>query len=104
MVALVVYGCKLFLKTLCCSLVITSCKFRACSYIEIDSPAQVFLFDFCEISQNSLLQNNRERLLLETEWCYGKSIVEINNSSEELLKDWAKKLCQSAILLKLTER
>ena len=33
---------------------------------------QVFFSNLCEISQDSLSQNNRERLLLDFEWCDGK--------------------------------
>ena len=58
---------KCFLKSF-----LTSCRPRACNCIKIESPAEVFSFDFSEISQNSLLQNNRGRLLPDVERCYGK--------------------------------
>ena len=41
---------------------------KACNCIKIESPAKVIFSNFCEMSQNSFLQNNRERLLLVVEW------------------------------------
>ena len=59
-------------KNLCWSPFLTSRRPKACNCIKIESQAQVFFSNFCEISKNSLLQNNRERLLVVVEWCYGK--------------------------------
>ena len=59
-------------KNLCLSSLLTSCKSKACNCINIENSAQVFFSNSCEVSQNSLLQNNRERLLLVIEYCYGK--------------------------------
>ena len=56
-------------RNLCWSPFLTSCRPKACNCIKIESSAQVFFSNFCEISQNSLLQNNRERLLLVVELC-----------------------------------
>ena len=51
-------------KNLCWSPFLTSYRPRVYNYIEIESPAQVFSSDFCEISGSSILQKNCERLLL----------------------------------------
>ena len=59
-------------KNLCWSSLLTSCKPKACNCINIENSAQVFFSNSCEVSQNSLLQNNRERLLLVIEYFCGK--------------------------------
>ena len=60
--------CKLYRqKSLCWGPILTSCRPKACNCIKINSPAQAFFSNFCEISQN-----NCEWLLLVVEWCYGK--------------------------------
>ena len=67
-------------KNLFLSLFLTSCRPKAWNCIKIESPAQVFFSNFCEISENSLLQNNREQLLLVFSWYYGKMYsLEVNN-------------------------
>ena len=60
------------LPNLCWSPFLTSCSPRAWNCIKVDSSAQVLFSNFCEISQNSFLQNNGERLLLVVDWCSGK--------------------------------
>ena len=65
--------CKLHhQKTLCWSPLLTSCRPKACNCINIKNPAQELFSNFCEISQNNLLQNNREWLLLLVERYNGK--------------------------------
>ena len=56
--------CKLYEKSLCSSHFLTSCRPRSYNFINTERPAQVLSSDFCKISQNSLLQNNREQLPL----------------------------------------
>ena len=60
------------LPSLCCCHFVTSCRPKSCNCVKIETPAQVFFSNFCEFSQNSLLQINREELLLIIEWWYGK--------------------------------
>ena len=72
------------LPSLCCSHFVTSCRPKSCNCVKIETPAQVFFSNFCEFSQNSLLQINREEYILE-----------MNHSS---------KVCHSAVLLKLSEK
>ena len=79
--------CKLYKKNFFLSPFLTNCRPRTCNCIKIGNPAQVFSSDFGEISQNSLLQNNRGMLL------HHKSYLKTG-----------RKLCQSAILLKLSAR
>ena len=56
------------LPSLCCSPFVTSCRPKSCNCVKIETPTQVFFSNLCEFSQNSLLQNNREELLLIIEW------------------------------------
>ena len=91
--------CKLYRqKTLCWGPILTSCRPKACNCIKIKSPVQALSSNFCETSQNNFLQNNREQLLLVVEWCYGKLY------SRKFYFWTGRKLCQSAVLLKLPER
>ena len=59
----------------------SSCKPRACNFIEIDGPVQVFCCEFCEIlrkfyaEQLSTTAPGREEALWEI------NVIEINNSS-----------------------
>ena len=57
---------KSLMESLCNNL--TSCRPRVCKCIKIESTLQVFSSDFCEISQSSYLQNNREWLLVDVGW------------------------------------
>ena len=58
---------------------LTSCRPKACNCIKTKSTAQVLFSNYCEISQNNLLHNNRERLPLVVECVMEKYILEINN-------------------------
>ena len=59
-------------KNLCWSFFSSSCWPRAWNCVKIESAAQAFSSEFCENSQNSLFQNNCERLLLNGKWCRKK--------------------------------
>ena len=56
------------------SLFESSCRPKTCIFIKIEGPVQVFCCEFCEISQNNIMQNNCERPLLDVKRCCGNKM------------------------------
>ena len=65
-------------ETLCQSLYFNEVTGQVCNFIKIETLAQVFSCEFCEILRTPFLQNTSGRLLLSLEtWNYQKQPLEI---------------------------